>query len=77
MVDEFIAWIPTIGPLGILIAVLAFVIAYPEKTEKITGWLLGLFNFGFKKIRQRSIKSSLQGPNKHIRSFNERTGKWQ
>ena len=72
MVDEFIAWIPTVGPFGVLIAVLAFVIAYPERTERISGWLLGLFNFGFKKIRQRSIKSSLQGRiSTFARSMNE------
>ena len=45
---------------------------FPEKTEKISGWLLGLFNFGFKKIRQRSIKSSLQGRiSTFARSMNE------
>ena len=72
MVDEFIAWIPTVGPFGVLIAVLAFVIAYPERTEKISGWLLGLFNLGIKKFRQRSIKSSLQGRiNSFARSMNE------
>ena len=72
MVDEFIAWIPTVGPFGVLIAVLAFVIAYPERTEKISGWLLGLFNLGIKKFRQRSIKSSLQGRiSSFARSMNE------
>ena len=72
MVDEFIAWIPTVGPFGVLIAVLAFVIAYPERTEKISGWLLGLFNLGIKKFRQRSIKSSLQGRiSTFARSMNE------
>ena len=46
--------------------------AFPEKTEKITGWLLGLFNFGIKKLRQRSVKSSIQGNiSTFARSMNE------
>lgn len=69
---ELIAWLPTIGPIGVLIAVILFVIAYPERTEKISGWLLGLFNFGIKKLQQRSIKSSLQGRiSAFARSMNE------
>ena len=72
MVDEFVAWLPTIGPIGVLIAVILFVIAYPERTEKISGWLLGLFNFGIKKLRQRSIKSTIQGRiSTFARSMNE------
>ena len=72
MVDSLVALVPTIGPISILIAFVIFVIWQPEKTEKIAGWLLGLFNFGIKKLRQRSIKSSIQGGiSTFARSMNE------
>ena len=72
MIHSFISLIPTIGPIGILIVVLIFVIWQPEKTEKMAGWLLGLFNFGIKRLRQRSIKSSIQGRiSAFARSMNE------
>ena len=70
MVDNFISL--AIGVISSLTVFIIYVMIFPEKTEKITGWLLGLFNFGFKKIRQRSIKSSLQGRiSTFARSMNE------
>lgn len=70
MFDTFLGIV--IGAMGSLVAVLIYVGMFPEKTEKIVGWLLGLFNFGIKKLRQRSIKSSIQGRiSSFARSMNE------
>lgn len=62
---------PWLAPWAALIAVIAYVAICPEKAEKITGWFLSLFNFGIKKLRQRSIRSSIQGNiNDFSRSIN-------
>ena len=70
MFDTFLGIV--LGAIGSLVAVLIYVGMFPEKTEKIVGWLLSLFNFGIKKLRQRSIKSSIQGRiSVFARSMNE------
>ena len=64
---------PWLAPWAALIAVIAYVAICPEKAEKITGWFLSLFNFGIKKLRQRSIRSSIQGNiNDFARSINRK-----
>ena len=49
------------GPWGLLAAVIIFVVFNPEKAERVGGWFLGLFSWTCRGIRQRSIKSKLQG----------------
>ena len=49
------------GPWGLLAAVIIFVVTNPEKAERVGGWFLGLFSWTCRGIRQRSIKSKLQG----------------
>lgn len=68
LITEVAPWLaPWLAPL----AVIAYVAINPEKAEKITGWLLSPFNFGIKKLRQRSIRSSIQGNiNDFARSIN-------
>lgn len=68
LITEVAPWLaPWLAPL----AVIAGVVKYPEKAEKIIGWFLRLFNFGIKKLRQRSIRSSIQGIiNDFARSIN-------
>ncbi|MYE55127.1 MAG: hypothetical protein F4X34_08040 [Chloroflexi bacterium] len=59
MVENFISL--AVGAISTLTIVVIYVMIFPEKTEKIIGWLLGLFNFGIRKFRQHSIRSSIQG----------------
>ncbi len=61
MADTILRLLLTIGPLGVLVVGGILVVLYPERAEKTGGWLLSLFNFGNRKLRQRSIRSSIQG----------------
>lgn len=71
MVDTLYELATRVTPWVALVAVIAYVAIYPEKAEKFAGWFLSLFNFGIKKLRQRSITSSIQGNiNDFARSIN-------
>ena len=50
-----------LGPLGLLVWVLFFVVTQPEKTEQLRGQLLGLFAWVSGGIRHRASQASIQG----------------
>lgn len=55
------ALIGSLVPSSLLILVIILLLTNPEKAERVGGWFLTLFSWTGKRIRRRSIKSTLQG----------------
>lgn len=57
--------LPVLGYVGLpwvlLLAVIIFVVTNPEKAERVAGWFLALFSWTGRRVRRRSIQSTLQG----------------